>query len=90
MTQWYTIFIIIGLLSYLFTDLKKDSQEKRPIFIFAIFIKWFLSVIILIFVSLSIRFKKPRLSLVATNLLVLRLCLPLIDFDERRYSMKPL
>jgi len=90
MTQWYSIFIVIGLLSYMITDLKKDSQEIRPLFIFAIFLKWLLSVVIFILVSISIRFKKPRLSLIASNLLILRLCLPLIDFDGRRNSMQPL
>ena len=87
MAQWYSIFIVIGLLSYMIPDLKRDSLETRPIYIFIIFLKWFLSTFILLFVALSIRLKKPSFSLIATNLLILRLCMPLMDFEGRRYTM---
>jgi hypothetical protein len=69
------------------TDIQKDTQETRPLYIFVIFLKWFLSALIFLLIIISIRFKKYGYSIIATNLMLLRLYLPLIDFDGRRYTL---
>jgi len=71
-------------------DMQKDRQETRPLEVFAIFLKWILPTIIIILIVFSIRMKKSSYSIIAANLMLLRLYLPLVDFDGRRYTLKPL
>jgi hypothetical protein len=79
--------MIIGLLANMIPGIKRDKEETRPLYIFAIFLKWFLPASVVILIIISIRLKKARYSIVATNLMLLRLYLPLIDFDGRRFSL---